>query len=97
MALPQHRKLALATATALALLTAGLAWQASAADGGGHPASPGAGAKSDTVRSERAEHGPGAAGDYWTPERMRAAEPAPMPTAPLEGRGELRDQPQRTR
>ncbi|QDQ13083.1 hypothetical protein [Streptomyces spectabilis] len=82
MALPQNRKLALATATALALLTAGLAWQASAADGSGHPASTGAGAKSDTVSSERVEHGPGAAGDYWTPERMRAAEPAPMPVVP---------------
>ncbi|QCX78469.1 hypothetical protein C9F11_24265 [Streptomyces sp. YIM 121038] len=84
MSLPQHRKLALATATALALLTAGLAWQAAAADGGGHPASPGAGAKSGTVSSERVEHGPGAAGDYWTPERMRAAEPAPMPVVPGE-------------
>ncbi|WP_030678030.1 hypothetical protein [Streptomyces sp. NRRL B-1347] len=86
MALPQNRKLALATATALALLTAGLAWQASAADadGSGRPAAPGAGAKSDTVRSEPAEHAPGAAGAYWTPERMRAAEPAPMPVVPGE-------------
>ncbi|GHE87677.1 hypothetical protein GCM10018785_64010 [Streptomyces longispororuber] len=84
MALPQTRKLALATATALALLTAGLAWQATAADadGSGRPGSAGKGAASDTVSSERVEHAPGAAGDHWTPERMRSAEPAPMPVLP---------------
>ncbi|GGV27175.1 hypothetical protein [Streptomyces spectabilis] len=74
MALPQNRKLALATATALALLTAGLAWQASAADG--------TAAESDTVSSEHVKHDPAPAGDYWTPERMRAADPAPMPVVP---------------
>ncbi|MEU2561832.1 hypothetical protein ABZ626_21215 [Streptomyces longispororuber] len=86
MALPQTRKLALATATALALLTAGLAWQASAADGSGdgsgRPGSGGKGTVSDTVSGERVEHAPGAAGDHWTPERMRSAEPAPMPVLP---------------
>ncbi|MGA4840249.1 hypothetical protein [Streptomyces sp. G45] len=81
MALPGTRRtrtLALGTASAVALLTAGLAWQASAADSdaGGRPAP---GAKPDVSVGKRIEHAPSSAAEYWTPERMRAAKPAPMP------------------
>lgn len=82
MALPRTRKLALAAASALALLTAGLAWQASAADSDstGRPSSPPG--KQDTVSSKEVSHDTSSAAKYWTPERMRAADPAPMPVLP---------------
>lgn len=82
MALPRTRKLALATASALALLTAGLAWQASAADSDGTGRTSSPGAKSDTVSSKEVSHDASSAAEYWTPERMRAVQPAPMPVAP---------------
>ncbi|MFD9909535.1 hypothetical protein [Streptomyces sp. NPDC059063] len=75
------RKLGLVTAAAVAVLTAGLAWQASAADSdGGGRTSPGA--KPDAAIARDAEHDTSPAADYWTPERMRAAQPAPMPVVP---------------
>ncbi|KUF17594.1 hypothetical protein [Streptomyces silvensis] len=89
MALRQDRKLALTSAIAAALLTATLAWQASAADTGGngssHPrtgatsASPDTGRGGDAERDAGAGRGGSSAAGYWTPERMREARPAPMP------------------
>ncbi|GHC70696.1 hypothetical protein [Streptomyces flavofungini] len=40
-------------------------------------ATPGKG--SDTVSSKEVEHSGTSAADYWTPERMRKVQPAPMP------------------
>ncbi|GGO53122.1 hypothetical protein [Streptomyces lasiicapitis] len=82
MALPLTRKLALATASALTLLTAGLAWQASAADSDGTDRTSSPGAKPDTVSSKEVAHDASSAAEYWTPERMREAAPAPMPVLP---------------
>ncbi|MGW0824702.1 hypothetical protein [Streptomyces sp. NPDC002845] len=68
------RKLALATG-AVALITAGFAWQAAASDTPSEsPASPDSG-----TTSVKTGQDPSAVEEYWTPERMENAEPAPMP------------------
>lgn len=80
--------------TALLTWQAAAADTGSGADDSGRESRPGAavsdtatgkesrttpGKGSDTVSSKEVEHGGTSAADYWTPERMRKVQPAPMP------------------
>ncbi len=58
----------------VAAAVAVLAFRAGSSADSSDPAPPGSGTTSSDVRQD-----PGAAEDYWTPERRASAEPAPMP------------------